>query len=671
MSELKKSSMKSQTMIPERVPLDLTTPRFVLVFVLLSLVGFLGACQAPTEIDVPLTLAPTEAASPTALNLPTETPPPKTLIVCLNREPASLFLYSDEYMYGDSHSEAAAVLDAVYDGPWDVVDYQVKPVILERIPDLSAGEDARIETLDVREGDVYLNPESLNPEVLLPGKPYLPSGCRTPACIQPYESGDVEMERVVATFRLREGLTWSDGEPLTASDSVFSFNLEASSVFQTTKYMVDRTFTYVAEDEGTVVWTGIAGFLDNDYALNFWTPLPEHILGEVALDEMATAEQAARKPLGWGPYRIVEWQPGRSILLDKNPGYFRAGDGLPHYDRLLFRFIGGDVTAAAQQVVTQECDIVHDSVPLQGDVPALMELEAQGLLAVSSSPSAELTRFDFNVSPPPGEEIAPLFGDSRIRQALAQCINRDEIRRLLYEGLGVTPDTFLSSAHPRYAQGVDPIVYDPTSARQSLESLGWVEGQGATGSIRVASGVSGVPGGTRLSFTFLTTDGPLEEIAAAQIQADFEACGAEMRIEVVPSERLNFPWPDGPVFGRDFETVASVWPDWISPVCEAFASWEIPGDDNPFGSNAGGFDNHAYDEACHSLLYGPPDTGEYLEAVAEIQRIFREELPSLPLYIRPRLLIHRLDACGVQVDATAFSTLWNLEQVNHGESCPP
>jgi ABC-type transport system substrate-binding protein len=173
-----------------------------------------------------------------------------------------------------------------------------------------------------------------------------------------------------------------------------------------------------------------------------------------------------------------------------------------------------------------------------------------------------------------------------------------------------------------------------------------------------------------LSFTFLTTDGALEEIAAAQIQSNLEACGAELRIEVVPPERLNFPWPDGPVFGRGFETVASVWPDWISPVCEAFASWEIPNDDNPFGSNAGGFANNAYDEACRSLLYGPPDTGEYLEAIEEIQRIFREELPSLPLYLRPRLLIHRLDACGVQVDATAFSTLWALEQVDQGESCP-
>lgn len=671
MSELINSLMSIQAMIPDTRTRRWNAHWLALAFVLSSLTLFTGACQAPLEVDVALTLVPTKAASPTPLQLPTETPPPKTLIVCLNREPASLFLYSEEYLYGDSHSEAAAVLEAIYDGPWDVVDYQIEPVILERIPDLAASEGARVESVAVREGDVFLNPESLNPEVLQPGKPYLPSGCHSLACMEQYQSGDVEMDRVVATFQLREGLEWSDGELLTASDSVFSFKLEENSAFKTTKYMIDRTFSYVAPDERTVVWTGIPGFLDSDYALNFWTPLPEHVLGEIALEDMTTAEQTARTPLGWGPYRIVEWQQGRSILLEKNPRYFKAAEELPHFDRLLFRFIGDDVTAAAQQVVTQECDLVHDSVPLQRDVPALVELEGQGLLSLASSPSAELTRFDFNVNPPSGEDIVPVFADARLRQALAQCVDRGKIRKLLYADLGVSPDTFLSTVHPRYAQDVDPILFDPASARQSLEALGWVDEQGANGSVRVARGVSGVPAGTRLSFTFLTTDGTLEEVVATQIQSDFEACGAEMRIEVVEPEVLNYPWPDGPVFGRGFETVASVWPDWISPVCEAFASWEIPGDENPFGSNAGGFNDPAYNEACRRILHGPPGSEAYFESMHAIQRIFHEELPSLPLYVRPRILIYRVDACGVQVDATAFSTLWNLENVDHGENCTP
>jgi peptide/nickel transport system substrate-binding protein len=638
--------------------------------VLLALFTLAG-CQAPPEVDVPLILAPTDTAAPTELILPTETPPPKTLIVCLNREPESLFLYSEDYLYGESHSEAAAVLEALYDGPWDVVDYQIEPVILETIPDLAAGEDARLEEVLVREGDVYLNPESMNPEVLQVGKPFRPSGCRGSACIEVYRGGDVEMERLVATFRMKEGLVWSDGEPLTASDSVFSYELDSQSEFRTIKYLVDRTFSYATEDERTVIWTGVPGFLDNDYKLNFWTPLPRHALQGIPPEDLLSTEIAARKPLGWGPYRMLAWEPGRSILLEKNPNYFRADQGLPHFERLLFRFIGGDVTAAAQQLVTQECDLLHDSIPVHREVTALQDLAGQGLLAFSTSLSADLARFDFNVKPPAKAGLEPIFSDARTRRALAGCINRERLLDIVYGGLGATSDSFLSSAHPLVAQDLDPIGFDVDAAIQALEEVGWVDEDSDSRTPRVARGVPGVSPGTSLSFNLFTTDGVVEKMAAVQIHDDLAACGVEMKLEIVEPQTLNYPWPDGLVFGRGFQSVVSVWPDWISPVCETFASWEIPDDENPFGSNAGGFTNAEYDAACRSILYGPPDFEPYLEASERVQGIFREALPSIPLYFRPRLLVHRTNACAVELDPTSFSSLWNLESYDYGESCTP
>jgi peptide/nickel transport system substrate-binding protein len=658
-------------MIPELRSRISDSARRACMLLSVAVLSVLTGCQAPADVDIPLTLVPTDIPSPTELILPTETPPPKTLIVCLNREPESLFLYSETYMYGESHSEAAAVLEALYDGPWDVIDYQVEPVILEGIPDLIAGEDARLEEVVVREGDVYLSPESLNPEVLQVGKPYLPSGCQEPSCVEVYTGGEVNMQRLVATFRLKEGLVWSDGEPLTASDSVFSYRLESQPGFRTIKYLVDRTFSYAAEDERTTVWIGVPGFLDNDYALNFWTPLPQHILEGVAPEELLSNENATRSPLGWGPYRIVEWKAGQSILLEKNPNYFRAEEGLPHFERLLFRFIGGDVTSAAQQVLTQECDILHSSIPLHRDIAVLRELEEQGLLALSTSLSAELARFDFNVDPPAAVDFEPIFSDVRTRRALAQCIDREGILEVAYSGLGASPNSFLSTANPFYAPDLDPIVFDSAAASQALGQIGWVDEDGSPETPRVARGVSEVLPGTALSFSFLTTGGRVENLVAEKIQSDFANCGVEMRVEIVEPQTLNYPWPDGLVFGRKFEAAASVWPDWISPVCETFASWEIPDDGNTFGSNAGGFDSEEYDAACRTILYGPAGSERYLAAVQDAQAVFREMLPAVPLYFRPRLLANRPDACAVEVDPTSFSTLWNLEYYDYGENCTP
>lgn len=663
--------MSMWLMIPEFLPVSYKrASRGWLWIILIGLLALAG-CQEPPDVDIPLTPGATDTVEPTALILPTETPPPKTLIVCLNREPESLFLYSEAYLYGESHSEAAAVLEALYDGPWDVIDYQVEAVLLESVPDLAAGEGARLEQVLVREGDVYLNPQSLKPEVLQVGKPFLPSGCRESACIQTYQGGEVSMERLVVTFRLKQELVWSDGEPLTASDSVFSYVLESKEEFGTIKYLVDRTFSYVAQDERTTIWTGVPGFLDNDYALNFWTPLPRHALEGLAPEELLSDEIAVRKPLGWGPYRVVTWESGQSILLEKNPNYFRADEGLPHFERLLFRFIGGDVTAGAQQVVTQECDLLHDSIPLHRDVATLRDLEGQGLLALSSSLSAELVRFDFNVNPPAGAGLEPLFSDARTRKALAGCINRARLLNVVYEDLGALSNSFLSTAHPLYGQDLDSIDFDVDSAVQSLEQVGWVDEDGDPQTPRLARGVPGVLPGTSLSFNFLTTGGEVEMLAAEQIHNDLETCGVEMKLKIVEPQELNHPWPDGVVFGRGFETVVSVWPDWISPLCETFSTWEIPHDANPFGSNAGGFADAGYDAACRSILLGPSGFEPYLEAAEHVQRIFREALPSVPLYFRPRLLVHRPDACQVEIDPTSFSSLWNLENYDYGENCTP
>ena len=68
-------------------------------FILISVGLVFSACSVPTEVDIPLTLVPTPAEAPTDVAPTPEPPPPKTLVICLNQEPTSLYLYSDAYLY--------------------------------------------------------------------------------------------------------------------------------------------------------------------------------------------------------------------------------------------------------------------------------------------------------------------------------------------------------------------------------------------------------------------------------------------------------------------------------------------------------------------------------------------------------------------------------------------
>ncbi len=233
------------------------------------------------------------------------------------------------------------------------------PVILAAVPSFENGR-ATLEAVQAAELDVYLNPVTMQAENLRLGSPYMPQGCRGPECVKQYSGGEVVMERMTVEFELQPGWRWSDGEPLKASDSVFSYLLDSSSELNTTKYLVDRTQAYDALDEQRVRWTSIPGFLDPDFATLFWPPLPEHLLGSLNPADLAASDAAGRMPLGWGAYQLETWVEGERITLSPNPYYKRADEGLPQFDRLIFRFIGGDSRTGVQQLLTGECDVLDE-----------------------------------------------------------------------------------------------------------------------------------------------------------------------------------------------------------------------------------------------------------------------------------------------------------------------
>ncbi|MFA9406556.1 MAG: ABC transporter substrate-binding protein [Anaerolineales bacterium] len=642
-----------------KAPLLLCLGIFILV---------LTACGVPADIDIPLTGIPDETQE-SPIHTPTaEPPPPKTLIVCLKDEPESLYLYSESYLYGEASLETNAIFQAIYDGPIDILNYEVHPVILDRVPELSIAEDARIEPLAVLEGDTYFNPITYQAENLRSGKTYLPSTCRSMDCAEVYRGEEVVMDQMTVQFNIRPDILWSDGEGLTAHDSVFSFDLDQNADTPTTKYLVDRTFSYEATDDLTIRWRGIPGFLDAEYQTLFWSPLPKHQLGDFSAFELARLEGAARKPLGWGPYVIEEWTAGKNILLTKNENYFRGSEGLPKFDRLVFRFLGTDSTAAIQQLLTGECDILDESLLDSPSLQILTQYSDEGRIQLSVIPGAVIERLDFNSSPSSSDQAA-IFSDASTRSAIAGCIDRGGIIDALWGGLSVAPDSYIGIGNPLYASGLAQIPFDPESAILALDEMGWRISPDSDTTIRTSQGVTGLRNGTALSFTLFIAGGDFREEMVDRIQGDLAGCGIEASIEILDPASLTEPWPDGDVFGRNFGMVGWSWPDWITPLCEMFSPSDIPSGDNPYGINVSGFNDAEYQAACEDVLLGIPDTSGYEDAVFQTQEIFRAALPALPLFHHPRFVASRINICGVSVDALSFSNFWAIESYGADEDC--
>jgi peptide/nickel transport system substrate-binding protein len=582
----------------------------------------------------------------------------------MQQEPDSLYIYNEKYLYGGTGREANSILQAIYDGPVDLLETGIYPVILKDLPSFSGGT-ARYEPVEVGEFEVFLNPDSLQPENLRLGKPFLPSGCYSPDCVRDYEGGLVIMDRMVVEFNLREDVVWSDGVGLTATDSVFSYDVDRAGSTPTTKYMVDRTQSYTAMDDSTVRWMGIPGYSDLEFQSIFWHPLPEHIYGDLSPEAMQEDDDLNLAPVGWGSYMLESWVEGDRIELVRNPFYFRQEAGLPYFDRLVFRFLGSDPRAAVQQVLTMECDVLDETLLPQEIWLTLVEYQEQDHLQLLSGPAGEVIRLDFNTAPV-GRAGEAFFQTTQFRQAVAACIDRERLAQISMEGLGDVAPSFHAY---RGLEGLDgsTLEYDPEHGRELISLLGWVDEDEDSETARVGWDVPGVYNGKRLEITLLTPDDERIGIIADEIKAMLFNCGIHVEVEASSTEDLTSGYPDGIVFSRDFDMVLWSWPDWWLPLCEMLSTREIPSDIYPFGVNASGFSEPAFDLYCDRLLLGEHDSID--ASLSEIQSIFIEQLPALPLIQPPRLMVVADDLCGFRVDAITPSLLWNIEMTARGEGC--
>jgi peptide/nickel transport system substrate-binding protein len=610
--------------------------------------------------------------------------PDDTLTVCQSSEPASLYLYD-----GSSDLSKLHVLEAIYDGPMDTRTYAAQAVILEKIPSLADG-DAVLNVATVGEGDTVVD-ASGNVVTLTVGTEIIPAGEMEPIT---YTSGDVDLDQLVVTFTLQSGLTWSDGAPLTADDSVYAFNLLADPDTPADKFTVERTTSYIAVDDLTTRWTGLPGFKDQTFYLNFFGPAPEHVWSVFTAAELLEAEESSRAPLGWGPYVIDEWVAGDHISLHKNPTYFRAAEGLPQFDNLVYHFVGDDANAGLAALLASDCDLLtqsgslNDSTGLYSQTAFLLELAEAGLLEPASSTISTWEHLDFgiqHISYDDGydggvSDRVDFFSDVRTRRAFAMCLDRQAAVDTALYGLSSVIDTYLPPEHPLYNPAIAHYDFDVNAAADLLNEVGWVDDDSDPATPRVAQGVAGVPDGTLLIVAYGTTDATLRQTVVPIYQQSLAECGIQVEVNYYPASEWFADGPEGLLFGRQFDLGEFAWLTGVQPPCDLYKSDGVPGPDGgswiPImdpnagpqvfywgwsGQNETGYYNPTYAIACKAALASLPGQAAYTANHQEVQRLLAEDLPFVPLFLRYKLAAARPELTGFILDPTEASELWNIE----------
>lgn len=640
-------------------------------FLLLTIFVLIFTACTPQVTDIPILAETATPAKPSLTETVTAVPAGRSLTVCLGDEPTTL------YPYGNLNSSARSVLSAIYDGPIDVVEYGYEPIVLEKIPNLEDG-DAQVSPVSVQAGAQVVD-SSGNLVTLERGTQIRPSGCRSDECAVKYDgSSPVQMDQLVVTFSMLEDLMWSDGEPITASDSVYSFQLASDPTNPGSKYVTDRTAIYEAADDYTLQWWGKPGFIDPDYALNFWMPLPQHAWAEFSTADLPKLEVSSHMPIGWGPYIIDDWQEGEQIHLVKNLNYFRAESGLPKFDELTF-LIQPDADTALSALLDGTCDVLDPSVRLDAHVGLLqqMQRDEQARLLVAQSTNMEWlglgivpASYDNGYSTSDKQDRPDIFGDKRMRQALALCLDRQRVVDTVLFGLSQVPDVYLPADHPLHNGNIQTYSFNPESGSEILEQVGWLDDDNDPTTPRRAANVTRVPVGTPLVLNYFTSSATQRHQVVDIFTQSLAQCGIGLNTIFMTADDFYAQGPSGPLFGRQFDLAAySIGSNSLKPQCEWFTTAQIPAESNNWvGTNVTGYKSSQFDRAClgaAQTLTTDPEFSLHQEA----QSIFAADLPSIPLYVRLKVAATRYDFCGFTLDPSSSSALSDIEVFDYGEAC--
>lgn len=577
--------------------------------------------------------------------------PVKEMVICLAGEPSSLYPYSSLRLSLDT----THVLQAIYENMFTTLsfDYQARGV--EKLPSLADG-DATLVPVQVNEGDIVLD---VNGEVVI---------LQDEVTVRNADGEEVDftgepitMLQLSAEFTLKP-LVWSDGQPVTADDSVYSFELAADPATPVPKFLVERTAEYKAQDDHTLRWVGIPGYLDRTYFTNIWMPYPRHYWGQFSATDLLAVDQSARMPLSNGPYVVAEWVAGDHIRLERNEHYYLAGEGLPRVDSIQVRFIPNADQLLAQMLEGQ-CDIgTHDGLGIR-EAEALLEAKSSGLLEPYIKDGSVFEHIDFGINSASAYASTrpDWFEDVRVRRALVMCTDRQLLVDALLYGQTEIMNAYIPQTHPLYPQDGAVWSYDVEAANALLDEVGLLDTNN--------DGIREDPNsGASFAVTLFSTIGNELGLSVATILTeDLQACGVQVEVSLLQGDVYFADGPDGPLFGRQFDLAAFPWLISIEPNCGLYLTSRIPSAENSWGLNNNndiGFSNPEFDAACGEALSMLPGMAGYESAHQTALRIWMQQVPSIPLFLRPKVAATTPNIINFNLDPTQESELWNLYEID-------
>ena len=275
------------------------------------------------------------------------------------------------------------------------------------------------------------------------------------------KSWTVSEDGKVYTFDLQSGVTWSDGQPFTADDVVFSIDKFLRAEHPRARVIINQFVDSVKALSPTKVEIDLkepfAPFLKSFVSDNM-PMVPKHIYAGTDYK----SNPANQHPIGTGPFMFKEWKKGSYVILERNPNYWQ--EGKPYLDSIVFNVIPD---AASRALAFERGDVQMVSAnDIDGvDVKRLKKLPDVEYSTKGWEMFAKQAYVQMNFDSKP-------FENTKVRQAVMMAMNRDFIVKNIFFGLGKVSTGPVSSATPFYDSNVRKYPYDIKKAKALIEESG-------------------------------------------------------------------------------------------------------------------------------------------------------------------------------------------------------
>ncbi|MFG1477838.1 ABC transporter substrate-binding protein [Xanthobacter sp. V4C-4] len=415
------------------------------------------------------------------------------------------------------------------------------------------------------------------------------------------ESWDTSKDGLTFTLHLRDGVKWHDGTPFTSADVKWTLEEVWKKIHPRNQAIFSKVTAVDTPDARTVVLhlsepsIAILSSLNSNGA----QVLPKHLYeGTDILNNPYN-----NKPVGTGPFVFKEWRKGEYVLLERNPDYWDAGK--PYLDKVVFRVIPD---AAARSAALEKGEVqwgVLSPVPLK-DAERLAKLPN---LRVSTEGYEWVSPWlfaDFNVE-------RPYLKDPKVRQALAQAIDRAAISKVVWFGFAKPATSPVPSTLAAFHDDGGVVYpFDPKKAEALLDEAGYKRGPDGT---RFSLNIDYIPYGDDFKRT------------AEYIKQALKRIGVEANVRSQDTAAYTRR-----VYGdRDFD-ISIVWFAAFSDpqVGVNRAYWSASVGKNIPWTNGSGYRNEKVD-ALISATQGEADPEKRIQLFKDLQKIVLTDLPSLPL----------------------------------------